>query len=139
MQMPVGTPPADQTSGRTNDMALASLLGGATTWLVGWMGGWVLGLFLPGLNLCAGFVGFIAAIVGVIAGHRGLAQTRPGSLVANSRWMAVMGLGLSYASLALIAAATCLLIGLFLIFGATIFTSADWSQLPSLLSSTPGP
>ena len=139
MQMPTGMPPADLTSGRTNDMVLASLLAGATTWLVGWAGGWVLGFFLPGLKLCAGFIGFIAAIVGVIAGHRGLAQTAPGSLEASSRWMAVIGLGLSYASLALLAAATCLLIGVFLIFGATIFTSADWSQLPSLLSSTPGP
>lgn len=139
MQMPVGTPPADQTSGRTNDMALASLLAGAVTWGVGWLGGWLLGWFLPGINLCAGFIGLMAAILGVVAGHRGLTQTRPGSLEASSRWMAVVGLGLNYASLALVLAGTCLLVILALLFGATVFSTADWSELQRIWAATPVP
>ncbi|MBL8095043.1 MAG: DUF4190 domain-containing protein [Anaerolineales bacterium] len=136
MRMPTGTPPAAASSGTTNDMALASLLAGGVTWVVGWCGGWFLGWFLPGANLCTGLIGLITTIVGIYTGHQGLSQTRPGSPEADSRWMAITGLVLNYVSLALLVLGLCALTVLFLIFGAAIFSSADWSQL---ISATPVP
>ncbi len=136
MRMPTGMPPATASNGTTNDMALVSLLAGGVTWAVGWCGGWLIAWFLPGANLCTGLIGLITTVIGIYTGHQGLNQTRPGSPEAGSRWMAITGLALNYASLALLVLGLCALSILFLIFGATIFTSADWSQL---LSATPTP
>ncbi len=136
MRMPTGMPPATPSNGTTNDMALASLLAGGVTWAVGWCGGWLIAWFLPGANLCTGLIGLITTVIGIYTGHKGLNQTRPGSPEASSRWMAITGLALNYASLALLVLGLCALSILFLIFGATIFTNADWSQL---LSATPAP
>lgn len=137
MRIPTGTPAAP--TGGTNDMALASLLAAGVTWVIGWFGGCLIGFVLPFGNLCTGTIGLIATIVGIVAGHRALNQTRPGSPEAGSRWMAITGLALSYGSLALLAAIMCVALLLFAIYGTVIFTSADWSQLQDTLRATPTP
>ncbi len=137
MRMPTGTPSAP--SGGTNDMALASLLAAGIAWVIGWFGGCLIGFVLPFGNVCTGTIGLIATIAGIVTGHRGLNQTRPGSPEADSRWMAVMGLALNYASLALLMLVACGALLLFAIFGATIFTNADWSQLQDIVRATPVP
>lgn len=135
MRIPTGTPVAGPPTG-VNDMALASLLAAGVTWVIGWFGGCLAGWILPGTNLCTGLIGLIATVVGIVTGHIGLQQTGPGSAEAESRWMAVVGLALNYASIAVLVVGLCALLIVFVLTGATLFTVTDWSQL---LSATPGP
>ncbi len=141
MNIPSSTPPANYSSsgGGTNQMALISLLSGGVTWLIGWLGGCLVGFVLPGSNLCTGLIGLIATVVGIVTGHMGLGQTGPGSPEAGSRWMAITGLALNYGSLALLALGLCAGLILFMIFGAAIFSSTDWSQIQQMLTETATP
>lgn len=131
--------PGYSTGGGTNTMALVSLIAGGVTWLIGWLGGCAIGFILPGSSLCTGLIGFIATIVGIITGHMGLGQTGPGSPEAGSRWMAVTGLALNYVSLGLLVLILCGALLLFLIFGAAIFSSTDWTEIQRILTQTAVP
>lgn len=141
MNIPSSTPPANYSSsgGGTNQMALISLLSGGVTWLIGWLGGCLVGFVLPGSNLCTGLIGLIATVVGIVTGHMGLGQTGPGSPESGSRWMAVTGLALNYISLVLLVLILCGALLLFLIFGAAIFSSTDWTEIQRLLTETAVP
>ena len=140
MNIPSSTPPANYSSGGgTNQMALISLIAGGVTWLIGWLGGCLIGMVLPGTNLCTGLIGFISTIVGIVTGHMGLGQTGAGSSESGSRWMAITGLALNYGSLALLLLSLCAGLVLFLIFGAAVFSNLDINELQRMLTETATP
>lgn len=101
-----------------NQMAVISIVAAAITWIVGGLGSCALTFVFAPAALCTGGVFLIGSIVAVVTGHMGRRQIKESGGMQGGDSLAMFGLILGWAGIALNLIMFCLMI--MGIFGLTL-------------------
>jgi hypothetical protein len=111
------------TSGQTNNLSIASLVSAAVAWIIGGLGSCAFLLSFPPFAVCTWVVFLVGSIVAAVTGHMGRSQIRQSGGAQTGEGMAMAGLVLGWAGVALNVLPICLapvFIAILALMGPTI-------------------
>ncbi|MCP5099699.1 MAG: DUF4190 domain-containing protein [Chloroflexi bacterium] len=97
-------------TGNNNSMALTSVISGGVAWVIGGLGSCALAIFFAPLSLCTGIVFFVGSIVAIVTGHMGRKQIKEGGKLEEGDSLALAGIIMGYAGIAVNVLMICLIV-----------------------------
>ncbi len=100
--------PSPSSSSQNNPLSIASLVSGLVAWVIGGLGSCAFLLLFPPLAVCTWVVFLVGSIVAAVTGHMGRSQIRQSGGAQTGEGMAMAGLVLGWAGVALNVLPICL-------------------------------